>query len=84
MRSSKEALQKAGPSAAAAAQSGSKGESEGAEEDEDACVICLDQPSTVTFQPCGHNVTCAVCAMMVTHAEQPCPVCRSPVTSVHG
>lgn len=84
MRSSKEALQKAGPGAAAVARSDSKQESNVSEEDDEACVICLDQPATVTFQPCGHVVTCAVCAMMVTHAEQPCPVCRSPVTSVHG
>lgn len=84
MRSCKEAMQKVAPGAAAAAWAASKQEASSAEDDDDACVICLDQPSNLTFQPCGHTVTCAVCAMMVTQAEQPCPVCRSPVTSVHG
>ena len=87
MRMSKEALQKLGPSAAVAAQAANTEQISGEdplEEDDNACIICLDKLSAITFHPCGHCVTCAACAMMVTNAKQPCPLYGSPVTSLHS
>jgi len=47
------------------------------------CIICLDAPVTHLFVPCGHMVACARCAEMVMrNAEQVCPVCRTPASSV--
>jgi hypothetical protein len=39
------------------------------------CAICLDRPPNVTFVPCGHKMTCEVCAARVTE----CPNCRAPI-----
>ena len=39
------------------------------------CAICLDRPPNMTFVPCGHKMTCEVCAARVTE----CPNCRAPI-----
>ena len=39
------------------------------------CVICLDAPAEVAFDPCGHLCVCREHAERVTT----CPVCRTPV-----
>ncbi|XP_055955449.1 baculoviral IAP repeat-containing protein 7-B [Patella vulgata] len=36
------------------------------------CKICLDNPVEVTFQPCGHLLTCNLCSGRVDN----CPICR--------
>lgn len=86
MRMSKEALQKLGPIAAAIAPAAAIVKPAAAmkplEDDDDACIICLDQLSTVVFSPCNHRVTCGACAKLVLKAKQPCPLCRGPVVSV--
>ena len=84
MRVSKLTLQKLVPGTAAAAQAISSMQPAGPEEDDSTCIICLDQPASVTFHPCGHSVTCATCAALVTKAGQPCPLCRSLVVSLHS
>ena len=43
--------------------------------EEQTCAICLDRPPNVTFVPCGHKMTCEVCAARVTE----CPNCRAPI-----
>lgn len=42
------------------------------------CVVCLDAPSTVLLNPCGHAQFCGKCASVL----KICPVCRSNVLSV--
>ncbi len=82
MRTSKETLQKLTPLAAAAAKAVAAAGGQPADEaDDDACIICLDQPASVTFHPCSHCVTCPACAKLVAQRDQPCPLCRSPVSS---
>ena len=43
--------------------------------EEQTCAICLERPPNVTFVPCGHKMTCEVCAARVTE----CPSCRRPI-----
>lgn len=94
MQSAKEILQKLAPVAeaslqaaaiiqAAAACSTAAGEqSYAAHDDNNACIVCLDCPVTVIFNPCGHCVTCAGCAELLVKAKQPCPLCRGPAVAV--
>ena len=78
MRTLKETLQKLTPIAAAAAKAVAA--SQPADEaDDDACIICMDQPASVVFEPCSHCVTCPACAKLVEQRQQPCPLCRTPV-----
>jgi len=39
------------------------------------CAICLERPPNVTFVPCGHKMTCEICAARVTE----CPICRARI-----
>ena len=52
------------------------------EEDDNGCIICMDQPCSVTFHPCRHSVTCLACAQLVMTAGQACPLRRGHVTSL--
>lgn len=45
------------------------------------CSICLEYPATVTFQPCGHLVTCEDCSSRVKKCFQCHAVVLSKVTS---
>ncbi|OWF51547.1 putative inhibitor of apoptosis isoform X1 [Mizuhopecten yessoensis] len=37
------------------------------------CKVCLDEEASIVFLPCGHLVTCPMCAS----ALRKCPVCRT-------
>ncbi|KAL5004428.1 hypothetical protein ScPMuIL_017884 [Solemya velum] len=39
------------------------------------CKICMDDQSCMVFLPCGHLVTCAMCAP----ALRTCPICRTNI-----
>jgi Inhibitor of Apoptosis domain/Zinc finger, C3HC4 type (RING finger) len=41
------------------------------------CIICLDKEIGTVFVPCGHFVTCTVCAPGISK----CPMCRSDIKS---
>ena len=43
--------------------------------EERPCAICYDRPPNMTFVPCGHKMTCEVCAARVTES----PSCRAPI-----
>ncbi len=79
MRIAKETL--LAPVAAAAASMVAAARKPGHEAEDDACVICLDQAADVIFQPCSHCVTCTACAKLVAQRKQPCPMCRTAVSS---
>ena len=81
MRRTKDALQELAPIASAPAKA-SAACNFGDEEDDNNCIICLDETISVTFRPCSHRVTCAACAQLVVKHKQPCPLCREPVTSM--
>ena len=81
MRIAKETL--LAPVAAAAAASKAAATSQPAElADEDACVFCLDKPASIIFHPCNHQVMCPACAKLIVQRKQPCPMCRTPVSSM--
>merc|ERR1719335_551567 len=42
------------------------------------CLICLDNPVTTLFRPCGHFCACDACAVQVK--EMTCPMCRAEVS----
>ncbi len=74
MRTSKDALQKLTPGAAAASIAIAVSQPADEAED-DTCIICLDLPASMMFQPCSHCVTCPACAKLVMQAQQTCPMC---------
>jgi hypothetical protein len=39
------------------------------------CLICFERPRMVTFNNCGHHVTCGDCTTRINA----CPLCREPV-----
>ncbi|CAC5379793.1 BIRC7_8 [Mytilus coruscus] len=41
--------------------------------DQQTCKICLDEPVSIVFLPCGHMTACANCAP----ALRRCPICRA-------
>jgi len=44
------------------------------------CLICCDAPSKVCFVPCGHVVSCELCARILVARGDACIICRSPIT----
>jgi len=47
-------------------------------EDEQECVICMDNKVECIIEPCGHKVLCNEC--YGTLKKSTCPVCNSPIT----
>ena len=45
------------------------------------CVICIAKPATMAILPCGHRCICPDHAPKMLGGR--CPICRSPVTTVH-
>jgi hypothetical protein len=41
------------------------------------CVVCLDEPKTRAFVPCGHQCICDDCATKLNQ----CPICKANATS---
>ena len=48
------------------------------------CVICLTQPKSHAFVPCGHQCACSDCATAVAKGGRAakCPICRARVQMV--
>jgi len=45
------------------------------------CVVCLEQPMTHLFMPCGHKCVCEGCADEVVKGQDPrCPICCMQLT----
>ncbi|KAE8450021.1 hypothetical protein EG329_007160 [Mollisiaceae sp. DMI_Dod_QoI] len=57
---------------------------EGAEEEEDPCVICLERISEpATAQPCQHSSFDFLCLISWLQERSSCPLCKTDVTTVH-
>ena len=52
------------------------------EERDPTCVICMDEPGTMTFLPCGHAVVCSGCSKLVMASGGLCPMCREGILQV--
>jgi len=51
------------------------------------CVVCLDNPSTIAIQPCGHLALCQECSPnfdpdFETRTIETCPRCRQKISSL--
>ncbi|KAG8944208.1 hypothetical protein FRC03_002136, partial [Tulasnella sp. 419] len=44
-----------------------------------SCVVCLNAPSTVLIQDCGHLCLCPTCSQRLLQLGSKCPVCRGDV-----
>lgn len=49
-------------------------------EEDDSCVICLDNACNVTINPCGHDQFCEDCIKALV--ENSCPLCRGAVVDL--
>ena len=50
-------------------------------DDEEVCVVCLDNKKTHAFNPCGHMCVCKTCADIIIQSDSNCPMCRISVTN---
>jgi len=44
------------------------------------CVICLEEPKTHVFVPCGHVCACKSCSSQAMKTNTSCPICRGAVS----
>ena len=45
------------------------------------CIICLENPKTVTIAPCGHKCLCFECYNKLKNNMNLCPICRKNIQS---
>ena len=50
------------------------------DEEEDKCIICLDNVVSAKLKPCQHSVYCKACVEELLRRGDPCPVCRKPIS----
>ena len=50
-------------------------------EDDETCIVCMDEQITHTTIPCGHLKFCESCSEILMTRNDPCPVCRGDVIS---
>ena len=43
--------------------------------DQRTCRVCMDNPISAVFCPCGHHIACYECAVRVPR----CPLCRDEI-----
>jgi hypothetical protein len=48
------------------------------DDDDDDCIICMDQTKDSVFSPCGHYMTCSKCSIKCKN----CPICRANIVSI--
>ena len=53
----------------------------GGNDDEDTCVVCMEETSSIMCAPCGHTVMCRACFHKVHAMRMPCPVCQTTIES---
>jgi tetratricopeptide (TPR) repeat protein len=49
-------------------------------EEEDKCIICLDNTVSTKLKPCQHSVCCKACVEELFRRRQPCPLCRKQIS----
>jgi hypothetical protein len=48
--------------------------------EEEQCIMCFRNKSTLRLHPCGHKVMCPECYTKMEKGE--CPICRSSITKL--
>ncbi|GMH77992.1 hypothetical protein TL16_g07617 [Triparma laevis f. inornata] len=56
-----------------------KGSVKEKEDDEDTCIIFMDNVANAKLRPCGHSATCKGCTEESMNLKEPCPLCRKPI-----
>ncbi len=46
------------------------------------CIICLVEPKTVVYAPCGHHICCVSCTKIMMASSNKCPMCKSKIVAV--
>ncbi|CAK9083470.1 unnamed protein product [Durusdinium trenchii] len=77
--------EKPDPATAATEPTSSRAEPSEAQEplerrDQRECAICMEEPATTVFVPCGHMAACRTCGERFS--KKPCPVCRKKIKRV--
>ena len=47
-------------------------------DDEEGCIICMDEKKSQVYSPCGHYITCKGCSV---HFDK-CPICRTAIKCI--
>ena len=55
---------------------------QGDQNTDDSCVVCMEAPAQMSFQPCGHAIACKSCAEKICAKTNECPLCRSCLQGV--
>jgi len=67
---------------ASAAVGPGSGAADDKDDDDSVCIICMAEPRSHAFIPCGHRCVCAGCSAGILAAERKasaaCPICRAP------
>ena len=48
--------------------------------EEEQCILCYKYKKNLTFNPCGHTISCSLCYSKLQKNE--CPICRSKILSL--
>jgi len=48
-------------------------------ENENDCIICMDQSYEVVMVPCGHYCMCEACSKQILNTTSKCPLCRQTI-----
>jgi hypothetical protein len=60
---------------------GTSGEAAAAAEARE-CVVCMSEPRSVRFSPCGHAACCESCTQALMRSNDRCPTCRVRIQGI--
>mmetsp|Transcript_88148 Transcript_88148/g.221898 ORF Transcript_88148/g.221898 Transcript_88148/m.221898 type:complete len:558 (+) Transcript_88148:54-1727(+) len=67
-----------------AARGGAAAAEDDDDEDDNICIVCMAEPKSHAFIPCGHRCVCMNCSAGILEARRQtsvaCPMCRAPTT----
>ena len=48
--------------------------------EEEQCILCYKYKKNLTFNPCGHTISCSLCYSKLPVNK--CPICRTDISRV--
>ena len=60
----------------------SEAEYQSRREQDNQCVVCMENPREVAFIPCGHIICCQACGETIRAGSNKCPMCRGSLQGV--
>jgi len=52
----------------------------GRQELDQLCVVCMENPKEMAYDPCGHICACSVCTDKIIGKNGQCPMCKTTIT----